>query len=464
MARLRKNINCKECNSPNSKGKQFCSDTCAHINLLKRKKVKREATKHLKPLYNGLSKIDEVAYYKDLISRVTTYSELRRLDTMKHKRSKGWIVKYCRPKWMLSAESHMDKVQKEKAERAIARVSEVSKLSYIKRVIKSYSNLENDIKVECECINGHILKRKAISLLKENECTMCRYANVRNKKRIKKELQLKAKINDTKGIKLKKELERVKIVSNFIDRGEYKNYSSWISSPISYEYAWLRNGKGRYYLTNELKINIDRINYFIYKTTGARCPYPKKKGYIWCKHCETEKTNDNFRGKNICIECSKVYRRENYYEAQKIQGRINYNTNPIIKLSSLVRVYVNSALKGKPKSYRTKDILGMEWNEFRDYIEGMFEPWMNWDNHGHGRGKWALQHIIPKAYAETEEDIYRLNYHKNLMPMNFSDNGALSDRILRYQLNEWHYDNCGDFLDKYKDRILDNMDKIYLKS
>jgi hypothetical protein len=133
----------------------------------------------------------------------------------------------------------------------------------------------------------------------------------------------------------------------------------------------------------------------------------------------------------------------------------------MVKLHHLVKVYVNSALKGKPKSHRTKDILGIEWDEFRDYIEGMFEPWMTWDNHGHGRGKWALQHIIPKTYAETEDDIYRLNYYKNLMPMDFSDNGALHDRILRYQLNEWHYDNCGDFLDKYKDRILDSMNEIY---
>jgi predicted nucleic acid-binding Zn ribbon protein len=62
---IRKNINCKECDTPNPKGKQFCSDTCAHINLLKRKKVEREATKHLKPLYNGISKTDEIEYYKD---------------------------------------------------------------------------------------------------------------------------------------------------------------------------------------------------------------------------------------------------------------------------------------------------------------------------------------------------------------------------------------------------------------
>jgi hypothetical protein len=331
----------------------------------------------------------------------------------------------------------------------------------LKKVIKTYYNTENDFRIECECNNGHILKRSAISLLKETECTLCKSINVRNEKRIQTKLQLDATLAERNESKLTKELERVKMVSDFIENNEYKNYSNWKQTPIFYLYRWLRNGVGKIYLSKELKLKLDRISYFTYKTPGARCPYPKKKGHAWCKHCENQKSINNLKGGNICIECAKVYRRENYYEADRIQGRINYHTNPMVKLHTLVSVYIYSALKGKPKSYRTKDIVGLEWNEFRDYIESMFEPWMNWDNHGHGRGKWALQHIIPKTYAETEDDIYRLNYYKNLMPMDFSDNGALSDRILKYQLNEWHYDNCSDFLDKHKDRILDSMDEIY---
>jgi predicted nucleic acid-binding Zn ribbon protein len=462
MSKVRKNINCKECGNPNPKGKQFCSDKCAHTNFLKRKKVKREATKHLRVLYNGISKIDEIKYYKNLIDKVSSYIELKKVDTMKHKRSYAWIVKYCKPKWIVSAEENIKRMKSEKAERDSQKLNEVTKLPYIKKVIQKYYNTENSLFVECECMNGHILKRKVVSLLKQIKCTTCELIELRDAKQSNKELELETNRIQREQDKLNKELERVRIVSEFIDSGEYKKYNSWAQTPLSYEYGWLRNGSGKGYLTNELKLELDKINYFIYKTVGARCPYPKKKEHSWCKHCETEQINDNFKGnKNICIECAKVYRRENYYEQGRIQGRINYHANPMIKLHTLVRVYIGSALKGKPKSKRTKDILGIEWNEFRDYIEGMFEPWMNWDNHGHGRGKWALQHIIPKTYAETEDDIYRLNYYKNLMPMDFSDNGALHDRILRYQLNEWHYDNCSDFLDKYKDSILDSMNEIY---
>jgi hypothetical protein len=465
----RKNPNCKDCGNPNPKGKHFCSDKCVRNNSRKKQKLKREKKRNLRPLVNGISKIDEIKYYKDLIDTVSSYIELRKADTMKHKRSYAWIVKYCKPKWILSASERLQKVKEETDIRNTNRVIEVNKLPYIKRVIKTYYNTENDFRIECECTNGHILKRGVLALLKQTECTICRSINVKNKKRIQKELELERIQKQNESAKEQKQLDkqtehlkRVKVVSDFIESGEYKNYDSWKGTPVAYEHSWLRNGAGIDYLTNELKERIDTISYFEYMSAST-CPYPTKENHKWCRKCRTEQHENDFRSAYICKECALKYRQDEYYKADNIQGRINYHTNPMIKLHTLVKVYVSSALKGKPKSYRTKDIVGLEWNEFRDYIEGMFEPWMTWDNHGHGIGKWALQHIIPKTYAETEDDIYRLNYYKNLMPMDFSDNGALRDRILKYQLNEWHYDNCSDFLDKYKDSILESMDVIYNK-
>jgi predicted nucleic acid-binding Zn ribbon protein len=461
--KVRKNINCKECGNPNPNGRSFCSETCSHTNYLKRRAVKRaefiaNKNKIKESIHNQI-----VEYYKLLINEVSSLDELYELDLNRkqYKKSRHWILRHCgRPEWMLSAEEYIDKVQKEKRERDSIKVDEVTKLPYIKRIIKRYYNTENHLKIECECTNGHILKRSCIDLLKETKCPTCEIIELTNLKKLNKEIESESIRIKKEQTKLTKDLERVKIVSDFIESGEYKKYDNWANSPISYEYVWLRNGAGIGYLTNDFKEKLDSISYFEYMS-ASKCPYPTKENHKWCRKCKKEQHVDDFRSVFICKECALQYRRDTYYEADKIQGKINYHTNPMVKLHTLVKVYVTSALKGKPKSYRTKDILGIEWDVFRDYIEGMFEPWMNWDNHGHGKGKWALQHIIPKTYAETEDDIYRLNYYKNLMPMDFSDNGALHDRILRYQLNEWHYDNCGDFLDKYKDRILDSLDEIY---
>jgi hypothetical protein len=465
-SRARKNPNCKDCGNPNPMGKHFCSDICVRNNSRKKQKLKREKKRNLRLAHTELSKLTEIEYYNDLVSKVSSYTELNKLDTMKRKRSYSWVAKYCKPNWMLCISDRIAKIKEEADIRNTNRLIEVNKLPYIKKVIKTYYNTENDFRIECECTNGHILKRGVLALLKQTECTICRSINVKNKKTIQKDLELeriqKQRQLNKEQTKLNKEIEylkRVKMVSEFIQSGEYKNYDSWKGTPVAYEHSWLRNGAGIDYLTNELKERIDTISYFEYMSAST-CPYSTKENHKWCRKCRTEQHDNDFRSAYICKECALKYRQDEYYEAGNIQGRINYHTNPMAKLHTLVKVYVSSALKGKPKSYRTKDILGMEWNEFRDYIESMFEPWMNWDNHGHGRGKWALQHIIPKTYAETEDDIYRLNYYKNLMPMDFSDNGALSDRILKYQLNEWHYDNCSDFLDKHKDSILESLDEI----
>jgi len=113
----RKNKNCKECGNRNPIGRQFCSNECAHKNLLKRKKVKREATKHLRKLYNGLTREEEINHYKNLISKVSSFVELRKIDSMPNKRSYAWLVKYCKPQWILDVDGHKEKVQQEKNER-----------------------------------------------------------------------------------------------------------------------------------------------------------------------------------------------------------------------------------------------------------------------------------------------------------------------------------------------------------
>jgi len=248
---------------------------------------------------------------------------------------------------------------------------------------------------------------------------------------------------------------RIESIEKFIHSGEYKKYKNWKQTPIFYKYYWIRNGFGKSYLTDDLKFNLDKITYFEYKSSNAVCPYPIKNGYRWCKYCENEFEIKLFGvGKQICKECAKVYRRDNYYEAGRIQSKINYHTKPEEKLHTLIRVYVNGAMKGNKKTKRSKEILGMEFEDFREYIQSKWEPWMNWDNYGHGVGKWCIQHIVPKVFAQTEAEIYLLNNYNNLIPMDFSDNGILKDKILDYQLNEWHANNCKDIINRNKESIV----------
>jgi hypothetical protein len=215
----------------------------------------------------------------------------------------------------------------------------------------------------------------------------------------------------------------------------------------------MRNGNGKSYLTDELRIKLDTISYFEYMCNN-KCPYPTKPNHKWCRKCKTEQSNLDFRSAYICKQCAIQYRRDNYYEQGRVQSRINYQTKPEEKLHTLIRVYVNGAMKGNKKTKRSKEILGIEFEDFRDYIQSKWEPWMNWDNYGHGAGKWCIQHIVPKIFAENEDEIYLLNNYNNLIPMDFSDNGSLKDKILDYQLNEWHIHNCKHIIDRNKKSIV----------
>ena len=129
------------------------------------------------------------------------------------------------------------------------------------------------------------------------------------------------------------------------------------------------------------------------------------------------------------IDSIKEYKRE-YYSLNKkelvkksIKNRKKRLKKDILffiqsKISNAIRRSVSKKTK---KSKRSADILGLTIEEFREYIESLFEPWMNWGNYGKYNGElnygWDLDHIIPSSSAKNEEEIYLLNYWTNFQPL-----------------------------------------------
>lgn len=89
---------------------------------------------------------------------------------------------------------------------------------------------------------------------------------------------------------------------------------------------------------------------------------------------------------------------------------------------SNLHLSLNKLFEGKfIKSKQTQDILGCTFEEFKLYIESLWEPWMTWENKGKYNGEfnygWDIDHIIPLSSAKTEEDVYKLNHFSNLQPL-----------------------------------------------
>ena len=78
------------------------------------------------------------------------------------------------------------------------------------------------------------------------------------------------------------------------------------------------------------------------------------------------------------------------------------------------------------KKSKTQEILGIDWIGLKEHFERQFTKGMNWEN----RDRWHIDHIIPLATAQSEDDIIRLNHYTNLQPLWAADNLSKGSKIL----------------------------------
>jgi hypothetical protein len=434
---------CKSCGIGVGKGKSYC------IECVKQKKSddKHIWNKTSRKLKNGFNRKEEDTFLQNcILNGIDTTGLIRKEYTKlgKHPRSANWLIKRLK-ELSIYKEPNMGLIIWERdAENRISRenIAESKGFSVVDNSNRRHS------KVKCNKCNNII----SYITMNQNGCNRCNIAE--NQKRIAENKDKR------KSVKIEGYKSRVDRLKEFVNNeGEYKKYTTYKETPIHKEYIWYNTKPGIAYRETDLTYKLQWIGYYIY-TTGAICPdTPIKDGYKICRKCKEHKDETNFSG-NQCKECEKEYRREFILPNEIKKARYRYKTNPIYKLDSLMRAYIYSALKGKyVKTKRTKEILGIEWNEFRDYIEDRFEDWMTWDNHGQGKGRWALQHIVPRDFVTSEKELYVVNYYKNFIPMCAVENGVLKNRILKDQLNEWHSENesIQQIIKRNRDRVVETI-------
>ncbi len=440
--------NCKSCGISVGKGKSYCTE------CVKRRKSEwgREWDKNNYKLITGFTRHEEDDFLRNCVANgINTSGKIRKeyIRLGKHARSTVWIISKLK-KLSIYEEPDVNlcvfELYAENREERIntAKSKEFSVIDNSHR---------NSAKVKCDNC-GRIISYT--TMIQSDGCFHCKS----KEKNIEKQKQIAEKKDKIKSDNQEKYANRINRLKEFINNeDEYIKYTSYTETPIHKEYAWYNTKNGIEYRETDLTYKLQWIGYYIY-TTGVNCPdTPIKDGYKICRKCREHKDETNFSG-NQCKECEKEYRKEFILPKEIKKRRHRYKTNPIFKLDSLMRTYIYSALKGKyVKTKRTKEILGIEWDEFRQYIEDRFEDWMTWDNHGQGKGKWALQHIVPRDFVISEEELYVVNYYKNFIPMCAVDNGVLKNRILKKQLNEWHLENesVQQIIKRNEDSIVDRI-------
>jgi len=146
----------------------------------------------------------------------------------------------------------------------------------------------------------------------------------------------------------------------------------------------------------------------------------KQKNKEWAK--ENKKYLSEYKKKYYenNIDSRKKYTKL-YYEENKnkiINRHIQkYKNNFLYKFKHNLRTLVLGSFKRNSNQFRkntkTEIILGCTIDEFRNYINNKFKKGMCFENHG----EWHLDHIIPIALAQTEEDVIKLNHYTNFQPL-----------------------------------------------
>jgi len=137
---------------------------------------------------------------------------------------------------------------------------------------------------------------------------------------------------------------------------------------------------------------------------------------------------DRFEKRKIYIEKNREHLREKqkeyYYNNREraIQVRVDnlkkrIAKDPNVRLREILRRRILVALKPKNfiKKSSTIEIIGCSLEDARKHIENQFKQGMSWDNHGFNT--WHIDHIIPLAFAKTEDELYKLLHYTNLQPL-----------------------------------------------
>jgi hypothetical protein len=133
--------------------------------------------------------------------------------------------------------------------------------------------------------------------------------------------------------------------------------------------------------------------------------------------------------KTTYLENRKKYREDNKtsikeYKTKYKKTKMDVDTLFKLKhnISSLIRQSIKR--RGHKKLTKTEIILGCTFDEFKQHIESLWEPWMNWDNYGNPKDgifepnkTWDYDHIQPMKEGMTEMEVIKLNHYSNIQPM-----------------------------------------------
>jgi len=175
---------------------------------------------------------------------------------------------------------------------------------------------------------------------------------------------------------------------------------------------------------------------FCFRFTCLSCERANSKQYIRENPEKARKNGEKWRKNNPNYQ--KQYKINNKDKIK--QYRREYESKITIKLRKRISKSIYYHLKANNSLKNNKSILNYlpySIDELKKHLESLFEPWMNWDNHGNYNQQkwddnnpqtwtWQIDHIIPQSnlpYDSMDHPNFKKCWAlKNLRPLRSKEN------------------------------------------
>jgi len=144
------------------------------------------------------------------------------------------------------------------------------------------------------------------------------------------------------------------------------------------------------------------------------------------KHIElVSKYNKSDAGKEKRKAFEKTDKYKNWV---KKNSKEKYANDEFFRLNRVLRSRIKMALGNYKKSNKTKNLVGLDINDLKVYLESKFTEGMSWDNYGYYG--WHIDHIKPCSLFDLskEEEQKKCFHYTNMQPLWRLDNMKKSNK------------------------------------
>ena len=205
--------------------------------------------------------------------------------------------------------------------------------------------------------------------------------------------------------RMKNRLEIIKYASQYRSKNENK--------------IKIKKYSKQYKLQNQDKIKKFNKQYYLRNKNKFK---QKNKQYRLKKIDKINQYNKQYRLNNK----EKIIKKHNQYTYRRRQTDMNF------KILLNCRARINQALKNNYKSNRTTNLIMCSIDELKLHLEKQFEAGMSWNNHGIGKNKWHIDHVIPCSFFDMSDPVeqHMCFRWQNLQPLWQPDNLKKGDKIV----------------------------------